>query len=267
MNRNSQFAIQNSQEQIVKEQEILNAPDWADWLMEAYQNFTDRAQIVAGDHLTTILQRDGSVIFEGAQGVLLDEWHGFHPHTTWSTITLANAETLLAEAGYTGQVSRIGITRGYATRHGAGPFVSEDGELTCLLPDAANVNGDWQQGFRVGWLDLVMLRYACEIAGKLDLLAVTCLDRLATLSTLKVPALKVCNRYLCAPFTLDRIVPSPVAHDLDYQAQITQQLARCQPLFEPVADVDALLAMLGQELGLPVGIVSYGASASEKHWV
>ena len=149
-----------------------------------------------------------------------------------------------------------------STRHGAGPFVSEDDELTRLLPDAANVNGDWQQGFRVGWLDLVMLRYACEIAGKLDLLAVTCLDRLAML-----PALKVCNRYLCAPFTLDRIVPSPVAHDLDYQAQITQQLARCQPLFEPVADVDALLAMLGQELGLPVGIVSYGASASEKHWV
>lgn len=247
---------------IAEEFEILNAPDWADWLIEAYQDFTDRAQIVGADHLKSVMQREGTVVFEGAQGVLLDEWRGFHPHTTWSTITLANAETLLQEASYQGEITRIGITRAYATRHGAGPFVSEDAELTQLLPDAANVNGDWQQGFRVGWLDLVMLRYACEVVGKLDCLAVTCLDRLAEL-----PELKICNRYLCDTFAVDRIVPSPVAHDLDYQAQITQNLARCKPLLEQVSDVDTLLANLQSGLKLPIGIVSWGATAGEKHWV
>ncbi len=51
------------------------------------------------------------MIFEGAQGVLLDEAYGFHPHTTWSDTTLRNAEQLLAEAGYAGAVRRMGITR------------------------------------------------------------------------------------------------------------------------------------------------------------
>ena len=43
------------------------------------------------------LRKPGDVIFEGAQGVLLDEWHGFHPYTTWSTTTFANAMALLRE--------------------------------------------------------------------------------------------------------------------------------------------------------------------------
>jgi adenylosuccinate synthase len=50
-------------------------------------------------------------VFEGAQGVLLDEWHGFHPYTTWSTTTFANAETLLAEADAAGTGTRLGVLR------------------------------------------------------------------------------------------------------------------------------------------------------------
>ncbi len=51
-----------------------------------------------------------------AQGVLLDEWRGFHPYTTCSTTTFANAEALLAEAGQT--PVRLGVVRAYMTRHG-----------------------------------------------------------------------------------------------------------------------------------------------------
>ena len=107
-----------------------------------------------------------------------------------------------------------------------------------------------------------MLRYACEIAGKLDFLAVTCLDRLAAL-----PELKVCNRYLCNTLSVDRIIPSLVQHDLDYQARITENLARCQPLFESASDMDVLLSMIAKETKVPIGILSKGASASEKRWV
>ena len=59
---------------------------------------------ITGDgHLAGLLRRDGCVVFEGAQGVLLDEWRGFHPYTTWSTTTFGNAEALLAEAGMPGE--------------------------------------------------------------------------------------------------------------------------------------------------------------------
>ncbi len=154
------------------ELELLSDPTWEGWLLGAYAEFSARARVVPGDHLHAILRRPGVVVFEGAQGVLLDEWRGFHPHTTWSTTTLQNADALLAEAGYAGRATRVGITRAYATRHGAGPMPSEDAALTAALPDARNGMHAWQQGFRAGWLDMVLLRYALEVVGRLDGLAV-----------------------------------------------------------------------------------------------
>ena len=221
-----------------------------------------KRQIVPEQYLHTILDRPGTVIFEGAQGVLLDEWHGFHPHTTWSTTTLANADRLLAEADYAGDVTRIGLTRAYATRHGAGPFVTEDALLTHMLPDARNGSHEWQQGFRVGWLDLVLLRYALVVTGGIDCLAVTCLDRLANL-----PELFVCDQYRSDPFMINDIAVSPIRHDLGYQEQITRNLAHCQPRLTPVENMDALLAMLATELDRPIGLLSFGASSGSKQVV
>jgi adenylosuccinate synthase len=247
--------------QVASELDLLSDPDWADWLLAAYQAFAAQAQLVPSTHLHEILQRPGAVIFEGAQGVLLDEWAGFHPHTTWSTTTLANADCLLAEAGYSGHVTRIGLTRGYMTRHGAGPLVTEDAALSALLPDAANRFGAWQQGFRVGWLDLVLLRYACAAVGRLDMLAVTCLDRLAAL-----PRLQICHRYCVDEQPLTRLCPAPTPQDLAYQARLTAQLAHCQPCYETMRHVDDLLAVTTRELGLPVGITSWGPGAADKCW-
>lgn len=230
-----------------------------DWLVEQYRAFAGGAQIVPATCLHDILREPGAVVFEGAQGVLLDEWLGFHPHTTWSTTTLENAERLLREAGYAGEVTRIGITRAYATRHGAGPFVTEDAGLVRALPDARNGLHAWQQGFRVGWLDLVLLRYALEVVGRLDWVAVTCLDRLAAL-----PELRVCRRYRFDTFTVDRIAPSPRPRSLAYQEQITRNLLRCEPVLEPVADRAALLELVAGELGVPVRLLSEGSTAEEK---
>ena len=138
----------------------------------------------------SLLQQPGTIIFEGAQGILLDEWYGFHPYTTWSTTTFKNAEQLLAEQSYAAEVTRIGVMRAYATRHGPGPFVTEDAQLSLALPDAHNGHNLWQRQFRVGYLDLVATRYALDIAGSVDCLAVTHLDRLSQL-----PAWNVCDAY------------------------------------------------------------------------
>ena len=246
-------------EQAAREWDMLLDPAAQEWLVDAFGDFASRARIVPGGELHRILERTGTAIFEGAQGVLLDEWHGFHPYTTWSTTTLENAELLLAEAGYDGHVSRLGITRAYATRHGAGPLASEDAELTRGLPDPRNGFGDWQQGFRVGWLDLVMLKYALDAAGPLDGLAVTCLDRLAGL-----PELRVCRRYAYDTFTVERIARSPAPRDLAYQERITEGLARRRPLLESVASPAALLDLLAAELGVPVRLISEGPTAADK---
>lgn len=246
-------------EQGVEEQAPLVQDDWYDWLVDAYGNFSHQARIVPGEHLSTILHRPGTVVFEGAQGVLLDEWNGFHPHTTWSTTTLENADRLLREAGYSGDVTRIGITRAYATRHGAGPLVTEDATLTRALPDVANRFGAWQQGFRAGWLDLVMLRYAIEVIGTLDMLAVTCLDRL---TDIREPM--VCRGYRHNATPVERLVRSPVPRSLEYQEQLGHMLESSRPILES-ANATVMLDLLAG-LGVPVGIVSMGPTAEDKQW-
>jgi adenylosuccinate synthase len=123
---------------------------------------------------------DDAVIFEGSQGVLLDEFYGFHPHTTWSKTTDENALKLLFPNESVGDMNTttIGVMRSYMTRHGAGPFITEDPSLAERFPEAHNASKGWQGAWRVGWTDLAALAYslAC-LGGKVDELAVTHLDR------------------------------------------------------------------------------------------
>ena len=242
---------------VARELEPLLDDGWSDWLGRLYHDFAREARIVSGTHLHTLLHRPGTVVFEGAQGVLLDERHGFHPYTTWGTTTMENADVLLLEAGYAARTTRVGITRAYTTRHGAGPLVSEDAALTQVLPDPANVFGAWQGDFRVGWLDLVMLRYAREVAGRLDMLAVTCLDRLEDM-----PELKVCWGYRSGAGIVEHI--DPASRSLAAQEQITRRLTTCRPLLAPVRDASALLDRLASHLDVPVGLISSGPTAVDK---
>lgn len=243
---------------VARELESLHDPGLAEWLIDRYAELVARARIVGGDHLGAVLRRPGAVIFEGAQGVLLDEWRGFHPYTTWSTTTLANAERLLAEAGHAGPVARIGIARAYATRHGAGPLPTEDAALTRALPDARNGDNPWQRGFRVGWLDLVLLRYALDVVGPLDFLALTCLDRIEAL-----PELRVCRAYDHAGGRVERLPVAP-RPSLEHQEGLTRLLMACRPLLEPLDGPEALPGLLAAELGTPVGLRSTGPTAAEK---
>ncbi|WP_007515555.1 adenylosuccinate synthetase [Pseudofrankia saprophytica] len=153
----------------------LPAPPVED-CVEVFGEFARTVRFVDDRHVVELL-RAGPVVFEGAQGVLLDEWHGFHPYTTWSTTTFANAEKLLRDAGVDGgDVTRLGVLRTFTTRHGAGPLVSEDAALTAALPDRHNGVGRWQGAFRVGHFDAVAHRYAVEVAGGVDAVALTHLD-------------------------------------------------------------------------------------------
>lgn len=117
--------------------------------------------------------RQGTVIFEGSQGVLLDEYAGFHPHTTWARVTPGALRAELAGAGH--ETFVLGITRAYMTRHGDGPMPSE-AEL--VLPELHNTDGRYMGGMRLGHLDLPALRYAAAACGGVDGVAVTHLDAL-----------------------------------------------------------------------------------------
>lgn len=208
---------------------------------EAFTAFARRVRITGDRHLRALL-RAGPAVFEGAQGVLLDEWRGFHPFTTWSTTTFANAETLLGEAGTSAQ--RLGVLRAYQTRHGPGPFVTEDPLLH--RPEPHNTTGRWQGAFRTGHLDAVALRYALDVCGGADALAVTHLDR---------PSPLVCRGYDIG----DRL---QCAADLAGQERLTHRLLAARPRYEPVIGDPAEL--IEDVLGVPVALRSYGPTPADK---
>src|SRR6266511_1137951 len=219
-----------------------------DDVVAAFRGFADQVSIVDGRVVLRSAVRAGPVVFEGAQGVLLDEWHSFHPYTTWSTTTFTNAVQLLAEAGASG--SRLGVLRTFTTRHGPGPLVTED--PTLLLTDRYNPTNPWQGGFRVGHFDAVAHRYALAVAGGVDGLALTHLDTAA-----RRPGLRLCDRY-------DREVglsPGP-AGDLDRQERLTRRLLAARPVY--AGSATDWVAAVEQYLSAPVVLTSWGPTASDK---
>ncbi|WP_040867683.1 adenylosuccinate synthetase [Nocardia exalbida] len=211
-------------------------------LVEMYREFAAAVPIVGADQLARFARR-GTVVFEGAQGVLLDEWRGFHPHTTWSTVEPRNARAMLAEIGARGYV--LGVTRTYQTRHGAGPFPTEDPGLA--LPEPHNAAGHYQGGFRLGHLDTVLLRYAIEVSGGVDGLAVNHLD---------APG----RRYAATGYTVDGVawarVPAGRRRDLDHQRELTRLLSHAEPVLAEMPDDP--VPWLARTLGVPVVLTADG---------
>lgn len=166
-----------------------DCPDWEflrmdratiEYFAERYVTFFDRfPHALVKDH--NALRHADNVIFEGAQGILLDEDHGFAPHNTWSKTTSQNAHDLMDEADFTGPRRTIGVTRTYSTRHGAGPFPTESKAMH--LPEPHNETGVWQGAWRQGWLDIDLLRYALKCDPRIDEIAVTHLDTYALYGT------------------------------------------------------------------------------------
>ena len=131
--------------------------------------------------ITSVPPPADHVILESAQGALLDRDHGFFPHVTPSRITRAAAELAAAELGLAGPLEVWGVLRAYHTRHGEGPFPSEDAALAARLPELHNREDGPAGRFRVGWFDAVLARHAIAFAGPIDSLAITCLDRVEAL--------------------------------------------------------------------------------------
>ena len=109
------------------------------------------------------------VVFEGSQGMLLDERYGWFPHVTYGDMTPYGA----FEIANTPDVRVVGVTRSYQTRHGAGPMPTE-GTFSVDEPD--NEEGEWSGSFRTGLLDLRTTARMAD-AASVDTVAISCLDR------------------------------------------------------------------------------------------
>jgi adenylosuccinate synthase len=209
-----------------------------------------------------------TVIFEGAQGVLLDAEAGFHPYTTWSRCTAENALNLIKEMAPDSSVFQVGVMRSYAVRHGPGPLPTETNVLTSIVSDH-NKQNKWQGTVRYGWFDAVLARYALGVAGGVDTLAVTHMDLLPRLDSWKY-----CEGYAgydgLENMTTDTNVTSGGLKgfrfwrdlQIEQREQITKALSTVVPIIETcTANEGEVIRKIESLLGQPVGIISRGPSA------
>ncbi|MCC5424578.1 adenylosuccinate synthase [Clostridium botulinum] len=185
--------------------------------------------------------KDGKeVLFEGAQGTLLDIDYGTYPYVT-SSSTIAGGVCIGAGVGPTAITNAVGIAKAYTTRVGKGPFPTE-------LLDST---GDWvrEKGHefgvttgrarRCGWLDLVILKTSARISG-LTSFAVTKIDTLAGLDTLKV----------CTGYRLNGEI-------IDYVPASLEDLAKCEPIYEEFEGWDDSIANARCYEDLPENAIKY----------
>ncbi len=253
VSQSKQINLDGRYEEPLVEKELSTFDVPIEEMVEKYNRFTASVYILDASQISDLLEEQNHVIFEGAQGVLLDENHGFHPHTTWSTTTSTNAHTFLQEFGQP-ELLELGIMRSYATRHGPGPFPTYNLDLTAKVTSSGEHNSteQWQKDFRCGWLDLAMLDYALRINGPCDGLVVTHVDRL--------------KLYAKWPVTVEYPdVELEPQHDLmDQERELTMPLTGNVKQDRLTVDASEVLELIESTMHTPVLMTSEGAAPKDK---
>ena len=193
---------------------------WQDVLADLRTAWIRLAPLVADTSLFQhrAMAKGDRVMFEGAQGTLLDIDHGTYPFVTSSNGTAGGAATGLG-VGPKSIGTVVGVAKAYTTRVGEGPLPTE---LTGAMGERLRETGQEYGAStgrprRCGWYDAVAVRYAARVNG-LDALAITKLDVLDGLDELEI-----CTAYKCGAETLTEMPGD------------TAQLAACQPIYEKMA--------------------------------
>jgi adenylosuccinate synthase len=213
--------------------------------------------------LAAAMRLGKSILFEGAQGTMLDIDHGTYPYVTSSNASIGGVCTGLG-VGPRAIGAVMGVVKAYTTRVGEGPLPTElTGVMGDRLRDSGNEYGAVTgRPRRCGWYDAVAVRYGVRING-LDALALTKLDVLDGLDRIEI-----CTAYRCGSKTLTEF-PSDLA-----------QLAACQPVYESMPgwstptkgvrqfselpeNARRYIARLEEISGVPAVIVSTGSERDD----
>ncbi|HEX5929794.1 MAG TPA: adenylosuccinate synthase [Solirubrobacterales bacterium] len=214
------------------------------------------------------LDRDETVIFEGAQATLLDLDHGTYPFVT-SSNPIAGAATVGAGVGPT-DIDRVwGIAKAYATRVGAGPFPTElEDEIGEHMVERGHEFGTTTgRRRRCGWMDLVALRYAVRL-NRMDSLAITKLDVLSGIGPLRV-AVRYRSKEgaVLDSFPYHQSILHSATPEYEELPGFDEDIGACRDESDLPQTARDYLGFISEFVGIPVRLVGVGPDRAQSIWL
>lgn len=256
----------NFQLKMIYQEDPLDAEE----IIRDFQDYAARLKPYideTGTYAAEALAAGKTILAEGAQGTLLDLDHGTYPYVTSSTPTAPGALVGLGVGvGFTDRV--IGVVKAFQTRVGEGPFPTEvEGEMANRLRGTGE--NDWDEfgtttgrPRRVGWLDIVLLRYAIRVNGITEI-ALTKLDILSGLE-----GIKICTAYRIGDETFRFLPMGP--GNLEGMAGIYEELPGWKANLTAIRHWEDLppsaqgyIETIENLTGVPVTIISVGPERSQ----
>lgn len=238
----------------------------ANAIYKQYSEFAERLKPFVADTTELLLtgaEEGKHILFEGAQGALLDVDHGTYPFVTSSNssgVGISNGSGVPAK-----HINKVlGIVKAYSTRVGGGPFPTElDNDTGQTLRDRGNEYGTvTKRPRRCGWLDAVAVRYTARLSGA-DAISVMLLDVLSGMDELKI----------CTAYEIDGEVTTSFPSHVEKLRRVVpiyetlpgwqEEIDGCRSMDELPANAIAYLNRVSELVGCPVDVVSIGPGRAQ----
>lgn len=213
------------------------------------------------------LKEGKKVLFEGAQGTLLDIHHGTYPYVT-SSSTLAGAGSTSVGIGPHLLSKIVGVFKAYCTRVGSGPFPTElTNEIGKQIQTEGHEFGSTTgRARRCGWLDLVALKYAIRLNG-INSLALMKLDVLSCLDEIQVCTAYKLNGEIIHDFPTDTESLKNVEPVLEKFTGWKTDLTAIRSIGQLPKKVTDYIHFIQKQLGCPIDVISVGPDREQTLWV
>ena len=206
--------------------------------------------------------KNKKILFEGAQGALLDLDHGSYPFVTSSNTVSSN---IVIGSALQVDYQTVGIFKAYATRVGNGPFPSElfDDIGDYIAEKGVEIGTVTKRKRRCGWLDLVSLKYSCEI-NRVNELCMTKADVLNNLSEIKVCKSYNSKKYEDVNFSESDILESLSLENSDFEVFSSWGEIEDLSNFETLPDnLKKYISYIENYLNIPIKIISLGPERNQ----
>jgi adenylosuccinate synthase len=213
------------------------------------------------------IKQNKRVLFEGAQGTLLDILHGTYPYVT-SSSTLSGSGSVSAGIGPHHLSKVVGVFKAYCTRVGSGPFPTElfNDVGTKIQKDGHEFGSTTGRARRCGWLDLVALKYAIRLNG-INSLAMMKLDVLSEHSQIGICVGYKLNGETITEFPTSTELVSKLEPIIEYMPGWKDNLTQIKSIKDLPLNAINYINFVSQNAGCPIDVVSVGPDRDQTLWI